>query len=129
MDHIKELYPKLEIKHNAKEVRQDWKTYGPCLIKIDLSGSVDDVDKAADLITKIMNETIVVDCKALENTSSRVNAIISKIKAEEKRGQFVNVSRSHVRFSNTGPVKYDRALLYQDSKDNKIHGNFIFIGT
>ncbi len=90
---------------------------------------MDDVDNAAHLITKIMNETIVVDCKALENTSSRVNAIINKIKAEEKRGQFVNVSRSHVRYSKTGPVKSDRALLYQDSKDNKIHGNFIFIGS
>ena len=90
---------------------------------------MDDVDNAAHLITKIMNETIVVDCKALENTSSRVNVIINKIKAEEKRGQFVNVSRSHVRFSKTGPVNSDRALLYQDSKDSKVHGNFIFIGT
>jgi len=123
------LYPKLEIKHNAKEVRQDWQIYGPCYQKIDLSGSVDDVDNAAHLITKIMNETIVVDCKALENTSSRVNVIINKIKAEDKRGQFVNVSRSHVIFSKTGPVKRDRALLYQDSKDNKVHGNFIFIGS
>lgn len=97
--------------------------------KIELSGSVDDVDSAALLIKKIMNETIVVDCKALENTSSRLNAIINKIKAEEKKGQFVNVSRSHVRFSKIGPVKSDRALLYQNSKDDKIHGNFIFIGS
>jgi hypothetical protein len=88
------------MRDNGKEVRQDWQTYSACKQTITLSGSVHDVDGAANLITSIMTETIVENCKALENHSARVNAIILKIKAEDKRGQFVNVSRSHVRFSN-----------------------------